>query len=305
MASLKYILLDVFTNQRFGGNPLAVFEEKKSLDSGLMQKIANELNLSETVFIFPPGDQAKKKKIRIFTPQIELPVAGHPTVGTAFLLASENWIETAEGANEWILEEEVGDIHVIVHKEQGKITRAEMKQPIPAFGDVYADRQKAADLLSLSADDLAEGLPVQTVSSGVPFLYIPVRTLDAMKRIKFRNDVWKQSFAGHPDTQHIFAFTLETVHPGSTVHGRMFAPAMGIAEDPATGNASGPLGAYLIEHSLLTPNENGIYTIRSEQGIEMGRPSFIDITIKKSGDVYEEVKIGGSCVKVGEGRIFV
>ncbi|MBH8605333.1 PhzF family phenazine biosynthesis protein [Thermoactinomyces sp. CICC 10522] len=305
MKALNYILVDVFTNQKFGGNPLAVFEETGPLDPGLMQKIANELNLSETVFVFPPTKPGNTKRIRIFTPRMELPVAGHPTVGTAFLLGHENWTVTREGVNEWILEEEVGDIQVYVHKEQGKMTRAGMKQPIPAFGDVFSDREKAAWLLSLSPGDLHADLPVQTVSSGVPFLYIPVRSLEAMKKIKFRNDVWKQWFADRPETQHIYAFTLETVNPDFHVHGRMFAPAMGIMEDPATGNANGPLGAYLIQHSLVPAKETGLYEIRSEQGIEMGRPSFIDIRIRKKGDAFEEVRLGGACVKVGEGRIFV
>lgn len=305
MKQLNYFLIDVFTDQKFGGNQLAVFQESEPLNTDLMQKIARELNLSETVFIIPPSDQTKTKKVRIFTPQIELPVAGHPTVGTAFLLGLENWLDTVEGANEWILEEGIGDIPVTVYKEHGKITKAEMSQPTPIFGDVYHDVQNIADLLSLSVNDLDTNLPIQTVSSGVPFLYIPVRSLEAMRQINFRNDVWQQAFADNPNTQHIFAFTRETVHPSSTVHGRMFAPAMGITEDPATGNASGPLGAYLIEHSVIPFNENGKYTIRSEQGLEMGRPSFIDITISKKGNSYKEVKIGGTCVKVGEGKIFI
>ncbi|MFY0759808.1 PhzF family phenazine biosynthesis protein [Metabacillus dongyingensis] len=305
MEELSYVLVDVFTDQRFGGNQLAAFQSSKPLDTDLMQKIARELNLSETVFIFPPSDQTKTKKVRIFTPQIELPVAGHPTVGTAFLLGLENWAETVQGVNEWILEEGVGDIHVTVYKEHDKITKAEMSQPIPIFGDLYHDTEVMADLLSLSVDEIDTNLPIQTISSGVPFLYIPVRSLDAMKRINFRNDVWQQSFSANKDTQHIFVFTQETVNPSSTVHGRMFAPAMGITEDPATGNASGPLGAYLIEHALIPFNENGTYTIRSEQGLEMGRPSFVDISISKEGNDYKKVKIGGACVKVGEGKIFI
>lgn len=305
MNELTYHLLDVFTNGKFGGNQLAVFEETNQLETEVMQKISRELNLSETVFLFPPSDPTKTKQVRIFTPQMELPVAGHPTVGTAFLLGLENWLETGEGINEWVLEEGVGDILVMVYKENGKITKAEMNQPLPTFGDIFSDIPSAADLLSLSVDDIHTSAPIQTVSSGVPFLYVPVKSLDAMKRINFRNDVWQNAFSHHTETQHIFAFTLETVHESSTVHGRMFAPAMGITEDPATGIASGPLGAYLIEHSLISVQEDGHYLVRSEQGIEMGRPSFIDISIYKEGTEYKQVKIGGMSVKVGEGKMFV
>ncbi|MXQ54055.1 PhzF family phenazine biosynthesis protein [Shimazuella alba] len=305
MNELTYHLLDVFTNEKFGGNQLAVFQETNQLETDLMQKIARELNLSEAVFLFPPSDQTKTKQVRIFTPKMELPVAGHPTVGTAFLLGKENWLETAEGVNEWILEEGVGDILVRVYKEDGKITKAEMNQPLPSFGDIFSGISSAADLLSLSVDDIHTSVPIQTVSSGVPFLYIPVKSLDAMKRINFRNDVWQKTFSYHTETQHIFAFTTETVHASSTVHGRMFAPALGITEDPATGIASGPLGSYLIEHSLIPIQEDGQYIIRSEQGLEMGRPSFIDIFIYKEGKEYKQVKIGGMSVKVGEGKIFI
>jgi trans-2,3-dihydro-3-hydroxyanthranilate isomerase len=236
---------------------------------------------------------------------MELPVAGHPTVGTAFLLGMENWLETAEGVNDWILEEGVGDILVRVYKEDGKITKAEMNQPLPSFGDIFSGISSAADLLSLSVDDIHTSVPIQTVSSGVPFLFIPVKSLDAMKRINFRTDVWQKTFSYHTETRHIFAFTTETVHASSTVHGRMFAPAMGITEDPATGIASGPLGSYLTEHSLIPIQEDGYYSIRSEQGLEMGRPSFIDISIYKEGKEYKQVKIGGMSVKVGEGKIFI
>jgi trans-2,3-dihydro-3-hydroxyanthranilate isomerase len=305
MKELTYHLLDVFTNEKFGGNQLAVFQETDQLETKLMQKIARELNLSETVFLFPPSDDTKTKQVRIFTPQMELPVAGHPTVGTAFLLGLENWLETEEGVNEWVLEEGVGDILVKVYKEDGKMKKAEMNQPFPAFGDIFSDVSSAADLLSLSVDDIYTNVPIQTVSSGVPFLYIPVKSLDAMKRINFRNDVWQKVFSHHKDTQHIFVFTLESVHVSSTVHGRMFAPAMGIMEDPATGIASGPLGAYLIEHSLIPVKEDGHYIIRSEQGLEMDRPSFIDISIHKEGPEYKQVTIGGTSVKVGEGKMFV
>jgi trans-2,3-dihydro-3-hydroxyanthranilate isomerase len=180
-----------------------------------------------------------------------------------------------------------------------------MKQPLPVFGEKYRETELAANLLSLSAEDLDPALPIQTVSSGVPFLFIPVRSLAAIQNIQFRMDIWEKYFSGNPDTKHIFTFTRETEEAQSTVHSRMFAPAMGIPEDPATGAASGPLGAYLVEHAVIQPIDNGVHLMRSEQGIEMGRPSYIDITIVKEGDAYKEVKIGGSCVIIGSGELYL
>jgi trans-2,3-dihydro-3-hydroxyanthranilate isomerase len=303
--TLSYTLLDVFTDKKFGGNQLAVFQEGDGLSTEQMQTIARELNLSESVFVTAPSSPTKQKRLRIFTPQVELPMAGHPTIGAAFALAQELFIVTHEGANEWIFEEEVGDIRVTVHKENSKITQVEMMQPIPIFGDKFHDIQKTADLLSLSVEDINTSLPIQSVSSGVPFLYIPVRTLSAMNRINFRTDVWQKSFASLPEFKHIFTFTTETMNQESTVHCRMFAPAMGIAEDPATGGASGPLGAYLVQHSVVPANDQGIYYIRSEQGMEMGRPSQIDITVNKTDEGFTEVKIGGNSVIVGYGKLII
>ncbi|MFM1651441.1 PhzF family phenazine biosynthesis protein [Brevibacillus sp. B_LB10_24] len=305
MKTLPYTLVDVFTAAPFGGNQLAVFQEEAALDTETMQKIARELNLSETVFIRPARDPKKTKSFRIFTPKVELPMAGHPTIGAAYVLAEKGLLGTKEGANEWIIEEGVGDIPVTVFKVHAQISRVEMNQPLPVFGEKYGETQLAADLLSLSAEDLDPALPIQTVSTGVPFLFIPVRSLTAMQKMQFRMDIWEKYFSGNPETKHIFTFTPETEESRSSVHSRMFAPAMGIPEDPATGAASGPLGAYLVEHAVIPPTDNGVYLMRSEQGMEMGRPSYIDITIVKEGNAYKEVKIGGNCVIIGSGELYL
>jgi trans-2,3-dihydro-3-hydroxyanthranilate isomerase len=302
----SYSLLDVFTITPFGGNQLAVFYEDTELQTETMQKIARELNLSETVFVQAPTDPINQKRLRIFTPKVELPMAGHPTIGTAYLLSERGVLDTKEGRNEWVLEEGVGNIPVVVSKAESRITRVEMTQPLPKFGEEYTDIEKAAQLFSLSVEDLDPTLPIQTVSTGVPFLFIPIRSLSAMKKMQFRMDIWEKYFSDHPLTENIFTFTIETEHETSTVHSRMFAPAMGISEDPATGAASGPLGAYLVEHEVVqSTDENGTYLIRSEQGIEMGRPSFIDITIVKEEKEYKEVKIGGMSVIIGTGELLI
>lgn len=305
MKTLQYTLADVFTEVPFGGNQLAVVEGREDLTGEAMQKIARELNLSETVFVFPPAKEENVMQLRIFTPQMELPMAGHPTIGAAFVLASSGTVPAEEGTNEWVLEEQVGEIPVTVHKEEGQIVKVEMKQPLPVFSGEFRNRRLAADLLSLTEEDLLPDFPIQTISSGVPFLFIPLRSLQAIQRIHFRLDLWEQHFSGNAEVQHIFTFTTETDHRESAVHARMFAPAMGIAEDPATGAASGPLGAYLVEHKVLTKSESAIHAIRSEQGYEMGRPSSIDITVSGNSGGIEGVKIGGTAVIIGKGQLFI
>ncbi|MDN4071677.1 PhzF family phenazine biosynthesis protein [Fictibacillus terranigra] len=304
MKPLTYTLVDVFTDQPFSGNQLAVFQDDGGLTTEMMQKIARELNLSETVFVLSPSNPSNDKKLRIFTPEMELPMAGHPTLGTGYVLADQGMLPASEGKNEWVFEEVVGDIPVTVHIDKGRVLTVEMNQPMPQFGEYFEDRERAAQLLSLSPDDLNGGWPIQTVSTAVPFLFIPVRSLDAMKRINFRTDIWEKYFSQSPSTKHIFTFTAETEMKDSTVHSRMFAPAMGIPEDPATGAASGPLGAYIVEHTDIVQSEQGMYRIRSEQGFEMGRPSIIDITVRKERE-YEEVRIGGRSVIMGSGELLI
>ncbi|WP_033544097.1 PhzF family phenazine biosynthesis protein [Planococcus sp. CAU13] len=305
MESLHYTLADVFTDRLFGGNQLAVVEGRDGLTGELMQKIAREMNLSETVFVFPPANFENIRRLRIFTPQMELPIAGHPTIGAAFVLASSGEVETKEGPNDWVLEEEIGKIPVTVHKNAGQITKVEMNQPLPDFSEPFTKRTLAANLLSAAKEELHPDLPVQTVSSGVPFLFIPMRSLQAVQQIDFRQDLWERHFSMNPDTRHIFAFTTETETAEAAVHGRMFAPAMGISEDPATGAASGPLGAYLVEHGVLSADADGVCTFRSEQGYEMGRPSTVEITVTINAGHIDGVKIGGNSVIVGRGQLFL
>jgi trans-2,3-dihydro-3-hydroxyanthranilate isomerase len=303
MMKSSYSLVDVFTTERFGGNPLAVFKEADNISGELMQRIASELNLSETTFVLKPNNKNNTIKLRIFTPKEELPMAGHPTIGTAYILIKEGIIEVSEGKNEFTFEEGVGDIRVKAIVENGEVKTITMEQPIPLFGPIYKDYGLIAELLSLKTSDIDQRYPIQTISSGVPFFYIPIRGLDAIGRIRFNSDVWSRHFSINLDTRHIFVFTQEVVNKHSTVHSRMFAPGLGIAEDPATGGAGGPLGAYLVEHGLINSKSGNETLIRSEQGIEMGRPSFIDITVKRDREI-KRVEVGGNCVKIGIGEMW-
>ena len=296
MDQRKYYLLDVFTDERFGGNPLAVFPDGEGLTSEQMQTIAAELNLSETVFIVEADDAEHDCRLRIFTPARELAMAGHPTIGTAFLLATLGDIEVPGQA---VFEEGVGPIAVqLVNTDKGDF-RVFMQQPLPQFERTIDDRTVLANLLSLEPEMVRDDVPAQVVSTGVPFLYIPLVSLDAIQQSRLRTDLWEQ----HIGDVDIFIFTMETLNAEHHVHSRMFAPTMNIREDPATGAASGPLGAYLVHYGLLSAEQ--ATEIIAEQGFEMGRPSLIGIHISSTDGMITDVKISGSAVIVGEGLLWM
>lgn len=299
---LHYILVDVFTNQQFGGNQLAVFTDGSIVPEELMLPIAKELNLSETTFVLPPKEPENDFHVRIFTPGGELPMAGHPTIGTAFVLASLNLPDTSKTSHVFRFEEGVGLIPVEVTLQDGKPDMITMQQPNPEFGVVIEDHAMLAKLLGLQADDIQSELPCQSVSCGVPYLIIPIKSLDAVERIRFRHDVW-ETIRQKYNPGFCYAFCTETVEPEHHLHGRMFAPDTGVLEDPATGSANGPLGAYVVKYGLIDQGESTI--MQSEQGYEMGRLSQITITIEKSGADITRVLVGGTSVLVGEGKIFI
>ncbi len=311
MRKLHYHRIDVFTDRAFGGNPLAVFTNGRGLSTKVMQEIAKEFNLSETTFVLPPDDARHDYRVRIFTPSSELPMAGHPTIGTTFILAREHMIARGgdnkgdgsgggDGETTITLEEGVGPVPVRVEYKNGQPVYAEMTQPLPTFGPRFDDVRAAAEMLSLNVEDIAadERTPLEVVSCGVPFLFVPLRNLDAARRARPRAEVMERAF-GDRIPLEIFVFTREVEHEGSTVHSRMFAPGMGITEDPATGGASGPLGCYLVRHGIVAAEPLAGFT--SEQGIEMGRPSFIKIKIGREGERITSVKVGGECYFMGEG----
>jgi trans-2,3-dihydro-3-hydroxyanthranilate isomerase len=300
MRRLHYHRVDVFTDRAFGGNPLAVFTNGRGLETEAMQAIAKEFNLSETTFVLPPDDPAHDWRVRIFTPGRELPMAGHPTVGTSFVLAREHLIRRDAAETTIVLEEGVGPVPVRIEFRGGEPSFAEMSQPLPTFGPRLSDARAVASMLSLNPYDFDEGLPLEVVSCGVPFLYVPLKTLDAARRARPRADLFESALGGVVPPA-VFIFTREVEHAGSTVHSRMFAPGLGVTEDPATGGASGPLGCYLVRHGLVACDTSA--EIVSEQGIEMGRPSFIRVRIERDGDKLAAVKVGGTCHFMGEGFI--
>ncbi|HWT03874.1 MAG TPA: PhzF family phenazine biosynthesis protein [Pyrinomonadaceae bacterium] len=302
MRKLRYHIVDVFTDRAFGGNPLAVLTNGRGISSELMQSIAKELNLSETTFVLPPDDPSNDYRVRIFTPGSELPMAGHPTVGTAFVLAREHMIRLGGDEVTIQLEEGVGTIPVDITFRDGAPDLIWMQQPLPTFGPRFDDPRTVAETLSVPPEALDETLPIEVVSCGVPFLYVPLKSLEAARSIRLRLDVWERGLRAL-GVNGVFVFTKETELPGSSVHSRMFAPDLGIMEDPATGGASGPLGCYLVRHKVFPEAQRAEFT--SEQGIEMGRPSVIKIVIEQDAGEITRVRVGGRCVFMGEGYLEV
>jgi len=289
---LRYYLLDVFTDRPFGGNQLAVFTDGRTLSSEHMQSIAGELNLSETTFVLPPSDGASDYRVRIFTQRTELPMAGHPSIGTACVLARE------KGDSLIRLEEGVGIVPVQVKYFTGRPYWAQMQQPLPVFGPVYEDSEYIARMLSLTGEDIDEALPLEVVSCGVPYLLVPLKSLKALEAIRFRVDVWESKLKEF-EAPAVFVFTRDVRNAGCMIRARMFAPQAGIIEDPATGSACGPMGCYLVRQGLAKAGENVIV----EQGVEMGRPSRIEVVIETRKGEISAVKVGGNACLIGDGYL--
>jgi trans-2,3-dihydro-3-hydroxyanthranilate isomerase len=273
----EYRLIDVFTDKAFGGNPLAVFREPGGLDAKTMQAIAKELHLSETTFVLKPSSASADHRVRMFTPDTELPFAGHPTLGTAYVLA-----EGKDGTMR--LEEGVGVIRV--NLREGFV---QMEQPLPTFTGTTITRKVAAEALGLAVEEVRSDVPIQVGSSGIPFLFVPLSNLKAVRRARRPGGL----------AANVYVFALSAERSGSDVHGRMFDDGLGIGEDPATGSAQGPLGAYLVAHELVRVEPTT--RIRVEQGFEIGRPSILETEVDRAGAAITAVRVGGRCVPMGGG----
>jgi trans-2,3-dihydro-3-hydroxyanthranilate isomerase len=298
---LHYHLLDVFTDVPFGGNPLAVFADAPVLESELMQRIARELNLSESVFVQPATDSSAARRLRIFTPGVELPFAGHPTVGTASLLVDLGVVAADRAAQGFLLEELVGLVPVTVRRAESGLQLAELtaamvpesRAPVPSCAELAA-------LLNVSeADVIDDGDAVQAVSAGVPFLFIPVRDRDVLARVSLDLPRWRQLLAT-AWAPHVYVFCRNPDGADADIRARMFAPAMGITEDPATGGAAAAFAGYL---GWRVAKSDATLHWTVEQGIEMQRPSRLELTAVKSGGKLRQVRVGGTSVRVGEGLL--
>ena len=293
----RFVTLDVFTGTRFAGNPLAVVLEPEGLDTAAMQTIAREFNLSETVFVFPPADKANRAKLRIFTPARELPFAGHPTVGTAVLLGRID----GGGQRTFAMEEQVGLVPCRVTSSGPDSGSASFDIPrLPAKEADSPDVALMAAGLGLSAADMGlDGFTAQRWSAGNPFTLVPVRGLDAIGRCRLDIARFNEAFGGGAHAA-AFVFCRETAEPGHSFHARMFAPVMGVHEDPATGSAVAAFAGYLAAHGGYA---DGAHVVGIEQGYEMGRASQIELTLKVSGGRLTGAAIAGGAVVVMEGTI--
>ena len=290
---LPFAQFDVFTSRAFEGNPLAVYPDARGLNDDQMQAIAREMNLSETTFIFPRDAGMEKERgvrVRIFTVQEELPFAGHPTLGTAFALRGNS------GAPEVRLELNVGPIPVTFEDTPGQPSFGEMTQKDPEFGATH-DRAKIADVTGIPLADIAGDVPVQTVSTGVPFTILPLRTLEAAQRLRL-NLVRSLEYLSVSGSKFFFCVCRETVDPTARLHARMIFYN---GEDPATGSAAGCAAAWMVAHGVAKPDER----VLIEQGVEMKRPSRIFVRASRRNDRVVNVRVGGNVVEVLRGEIFL
>jgi trans-2,3-dihydro-3-hydroxyanthranilate isomerase len=315
MKEYRFIQVDVFTDKPFGGNPLAVFPEAEGLSGGEMQRLAREMNLSETTFVLPPQATGADFRVRIFTPAKELPFAGHPVVGTHWVLAHLGRVDLHEPVTQVRFELGVGVLPADLHVAGGRVERVVMTQGRPTFLTVLDATQVAelAEGLGLSPEAIGETeLPVQVVSTGVPQMMVPVRSLAEVQAL----DAGQLNIAAlnracrAAGTECVMVFALQTERPESTVHVRMFAPLLGVPEDPATGSANGALGAYLVQHVSTSPPLRQVVPIAepttclvSEQGAEIGRLSTLYIEVDSKGQEISAVRVGGQVVLVAEGTV--
>ena len=301
--SYRYLHYDVFTGELFGGNQLAVFLDGRGLSSATMQAIAKEMNFSETTFVLPAERQDTDVRMRIFTIGEELPMAGHPTIGTTFALARTGVIDPSRAGLVFGLG--VGPTPVSLTWNGDDLSFAWMTQGLPIFSDPIADVRLAAEALSLPASAMLDGgRPVQAISCGVPFVFVPLKTRQAVDEASpNRGGIGELLRASNSAAHGVFLFSAEPGPEGATAYSRMFAPGLGIDEDPATGSASGPLGCYLVRYGLAPAGKTE--AMLSLQGAKMGRPSHVHISIGLTTGQISSVRVGGEAVLAGEGTLYL
>jgi trans-2,3-dihydro-3-hydroxyanthranilate isomerase len=297
----RYITCDVFTDRRFGGNQLAVFPDASNIPPDLMLSIAREFNFSETTFVLPPDDPRHTAKVRIFTPGGELPFAGHPTVGTAHVLAMLGVVKSTGDETRIVFEEGVGPVPVLIRSKQGRPEFAQLSvAQLPEVGPPPPSSKVLAEALSLSPKDILDGdMNPEGVSCGTPFLLIPLRDRDAVSRARVKIDQFDAALANYY-TNKVLVFALDPEHSENDIRARMFAPSIGVPEDPATGSAAVCLSGYL---AARDPRFDGTLRWNIEQGFEMGRPSILEIEADKKDGKITGVRVGGRTVLVCEGTM--
>eukprot|EP01037_Dinobryon_pediforme_P012263 gene12263-12350_t len=298
----KYHLLDVFTDRPLTGNQLAVVLDSDGLDTARMQAIAREFNLPETIFVLPAKNQMNAAAVRIFTVARELPFAGHPTVGTAVLLGELRAPELlAREDISLVLEEAVGEVHCIVRHQPGRAPRASFTLPrLPEYVEQLGETAAIAAALGLEKHDIGFGAHVPArFSAGVPFAFVPVKDRDCLAKISLDAGPWAAAFGGKSP---VYIYCADPEGKGHHYRARMFAPDMGISEDPATGSAAAAFAGVIMTYERPT---DGDHTFIIEQGYEMGRPSQITLGLDVASGALTSASIGGFAIMVGQGFIEV
>lgn len=302
MKSRKYLVYDVFTDKVLAGNPLGVVLDCEGLDTAAMQAIAREFNLSESVFILPPDNPRHRARVRIFTPDYEMPFAGHPTVGSAVALAERAGDDARAGI--FVLEENIGPVRCAVTRGEGA-TFAEFDLPrLPEQLDLSVDTAVLGAALGLSPHEVGfENHRASLWSAGVPYVAVPIASLDVAASIRFDNNAWMElaPSKGEGVVASAYVYCRDTVHHDSAFHARMFVPGNPSYEDPATGSAAAAFAGVI--HHFDKPVD-GLQRYWIEQGIEMGRPSRIRLEADIEGGRMTRARIGGHAVKVAEGVLF-
>jgi trans-2,3-dihydro-3-hydroxyanthranilate isomerase len=297
----RFFTADVFTDVPFTGNQLAVFPEASGIPAERMQQIAREFNFPESVFVLPADHPDCRRRLRIFNPTTEMPFAGHPTIGTAHVLAALDVIPLEGGTADVLLEEPVGPVPVTVWGRREQPTRARLRVAQLPQESAAPDRAALATMLSLDPGDLVgDAMAPAIVSCGMPFVMVPVRSSEAVARAGADAGRFAATLAGYP-ADKVFVFAMSPM-AGADIHARMFSPASGIPEDPATGSAAVAVGGYLAERET---RRDGGFSWTIAQGIEMGRPSRLEVEVTKRDGRVTDAAVAGSTVLVSEGTMDV
>jgi trans-2,3-dihydro-3-hydroxyanthranilate isomerase len=300
MRTYRYLHYDVFTDRAFEGNQLAVFPEPSGLTADEMQTITREMSFSECTFIFPSEAPDTHVRMRIFTPGQELPMAGHPTIGSTFALVEKGTI--ARGQRDFVFGLGVGPTPVSLDWSGDTLAFAWMTQQRPQFGAIVPEREAFCNAIGISASDLLENTPIESVSCGVPFLFAALASPEAVDRVSIdRRQYSALCRAAGLEELGLFVFALSRAGREESFYSRMLAPGLGVAEDPATGSGSGPLGGYAAKHRLVARDR--LQHMISLQGVAMKRPSRVHISLDTDGDTITRVRVGGSAVLVGDGAV--
>ena len=303
MDALTYWRVDVFTDVPFGGNPLAVFLDADDLTGDQMQKIALEMNLSETAFVVKSSDPSAEYRLRVFTTTMELPMAGHPEVGTHFVLATHGYYQLSEPKTRVFHELGGGVFPVDIYVQDGKVGRVVITLSRPHFHQLVHDVDKVAEAVGVDKECITSTkLPVQMVSTGLEQMIVPISSLDAVRSAEPVPRLLKRLGIQYA-TSMFYLFTRETVDETSSTHSRLLTAGVTSSEDPATGSASGALGAYLVKHRLVDVFKTT--HIVNEQGYEIGRPSKVYVEVDTDEGFPTEVRVGGQVVPIAEGRMFI